>query len=157
MGTTTQKLQAVANSKAAIKAAIEAKGVANVGDVLSTYATKIASIPAGDPRYEVTAQGALNKKSFAINWFNDLTSIGDTALQYAYYGSNVTTVDLSSVTSVGSNGLSSAFDSCTSLTSVDLSSLTSVESNGLSNTFRNCTSLSSVSLPSLTSAGENGL
>lgn len=41
MGTTAQKLQAVANSKAAIKAAIEAKGVSNVGDVLSQYATKI--------------------------------------------------------------------------------------------------------------------
>lgn len=47
MGTTAQKLQAVANSKAAIKAAIEAKGVADVGDVLSTYAEKIASISSG--------------------------------------------------------------------------------------------------------------
>ena len=47
MGTTAQKLQAVVNSKAAIKAAIEAKGVADVGDVLSTYAEKIASISSG--------------------------------------------------------------------------------------------------------------
>lgn len=47
MGTTAQKLQAVLNSKAAIKAAIEAKGVADVGDVLSTYAEKIASISSG--------------------------------------------------------------------------------------------------------------
>lgn len=47
MGTTAQKLQAVVNSKAAIKAAIEAKGVAEVGDVLSTYAEKIASISSG--------------------------------------------------------------------------------------------------------------
>ena len=37
MGTTAQKLQAIANSKAAIKSAIEAKGVSDVGDVLADY------------------------------------------------------------------------------------------------------------------------
>lgn len=47
MGTIADKLQAVVNSKAAIKAAIEAKGVAEVGDVLSAYPEKIASIPSG--------------------------------------------------------------------------------------------------------------
>lgn len=47
MGTTTEKLQAILNSKAAIKAAIEGKGVENVGDVLSTYADAISSIPTG--------------------------------------------------------------------------------------------------------------
>jgi hypothetical protein len=41
MGTTAQKLQAIQNSKAAIKSAIEAKGVSDVGDVLADYATKI--------------------------------------------------------------------------------------------------------------------
>ena len=109
MGTTAQKLQAVASSKAAIKAAIEAKGVANVGDVLSTYASKIASIPSGgssgDPRYEVSQQGALSKKSFAINWFNDLTSIPANGLQYAYYGSNVTSASFPNLTSVGNYGM----------------------------------------------------
>ena len=88
MGTTAQKLQAIANSKAAIKSAIEAKGVSDVGDVLSTYATKIASIPAGtsgDPRYEVNQQGALSKKSFALNYFNDVTSIPNNGLYYAYF------------------------------------------------------------------------
>lgn len=47
MGTTAQKLQAIANSKAAIKAAIEAKGVSDVGNVLADYATKISEIPSG--------------------------------------------------------------------------------------------------------------
>ena len=47
MGTIADKLQAVVNSKAAIKAAIEAKGVADVGDVLSAYPDKIASISSG--------------------------------------------------------------------------------------------------------------
>lgn len=47
MGTTADKLNKVLESKAAIKAAIEAKGVTDVGDVLSAYPEKIASIPTG--------------------------------------------------------------------------------------------------------------
>lgn len=47
MGTTAQKLQAIVNSKAAIKAAIEEMGVSDVGDVLSTYPDKIRSIKSG--------------------------------------------------------------------------------------------------------------
>ena len=47
MGTTADKLNKILNSKAAIKAAIEAKGVTDVGDVLADYPAKIASIQAG--------------------------------------------------------------------------------------------------------------
>lgn len=46
MGTTADKLNKVLQSKAAIKAAIEAKGVADVGDVLADYPSKIESIEA---------------------------------------------------------------------------------------------------------------
>ena len=49
MGTTVQKLQAILNSKAAIKSAIENKGV-TVGSVtLAEYASKISSIVGEDP------------------------------------------------------------------------------------------------------------
>lgn len=79
MGTTAQKLQAIQNSKAAIKSAIEAKGVSDVGDVLANYATKIGQISgggsSGEPRWEVSEQGGLTKKNFVVNWFNNLTSI----------------------------------------------------------------------------------
>ena len=109
MGTTAQKLQAIANSKAAIKAAIEAKGVSDVGNVLSQYATKIGQISgggsSGDPRYEVDSQGKLVKKNFALNYFNDVTSIPNGSLQYAYRGSNVTSVSFPNLTSVGQDGL----------------------------------------------------
>lgn len=109
MGTTAQKLQAIANSKAAIKAAIEAKGVSDVGDVLADYATKIGQISgggsSGDPRYEVSEQGALSKKSFALNYFNDVTSISDNGLEYAYYKSNVTSASFPNLTSVGNYGM----------------------------------------------------
>lgn len=47
MGTTADKLNKVLDSKAKIKAAIEAKGVENVGDVLADYPDKIASIQSG--------------------------------------------------------------------------------------------------------------
>ena len=43
----SDKLQSILDSKAAIKAAIEAKGVADVGDVLANYPDKIASIQTG--------------------------------------------------------------------------------------------------------------
>lgn len=108
MGTTAQKLQAIQNSKAAIKSAIEAKGVSDVGDVLADYATKIGQISggsSGDPRYEVSEQGALSKKSFAVNWFNDLTSILNSAFEYAYYKSNVTSASFPNLTSVGNYGM----------------------------------------------------
>ena len=109
MGTTAQKLQALANSKAAIKAAIEAKGVSDVGNVFSTYATKIASIPSGgssgDLRYEVNQSGQLTKKSFALNYFNDVTSIPNNGLYYAYYQSNVTSASFPNLTSVGIYGM----------------------------------------------------
>lgn len=49
MSTTTDKLQAILNSKEAIKSAIESKGVPNVGEVLSEYPNKIAEIPIGNP------------------------------------------------------------------------------------------------------------
>lgn len=135
MGTTAQKLQAIQNSKAAIKSAIEAKGVSDVGDVLADYATKIGEISgggsSGDLRYEVSEQGALTKKSFAVNWFNDLTSIPAYGLKYAYYGSNVTSISFPNLTTVERSGLSGAFYGCTSLTSVDLSKITSVQQLGL--------------------------
>lgn len=47
MGTTADKLQNILDSKNAIKTAIEDKGVPDVGDVLSEYANKIASIQTG--------------------------------------------------------------------------------------------------------------
>lgn len=47
MGTTADKLNKIIDSKAKIKAAIESKGVENVGDVLANYPDKITSIQSG--------------------------------------------------------------------------------------------------------------
>lgn len=45
MGTISEQLQSIINSKSAIKTAIENKGVSNVGEVLEDYAEKINEIP----------------------------------------------------------------------------------------------------------------
>lgn len=73
---TANKLQAILNSKAAIKAAIEAKGVIDVGDVLSTYADKISSIQSGD-----TDEYALEAKMLVlpVNSTTITTKTGGTA------------------------------------------------------------------------------
>ena len=56
MGTIQDKINKALSSKSDIKAAIEAKGVSDVGDVLSTYADKISSIQSGASDYELESQ-----------------------------------------------------------------------------------------------------
>lgn len=58
------KLQSILDSKAAIKSAIEAKGVENVGDILADYPDKIAEIKTGGggyTGYELEAQSLFLK------------------------------------------------------------------------------------------------
>ena len=56
MGTIQDKLNKAIESKAAIKAAIEAKGVTDVGNVLADYPSKIASIQSGASDYELESK-----------------------------------------------------------------------------------------------------
>ena len=56
MGNTADKLKKILDSKAAIKSAIESKGVSDVGDVLSSYPEKIKEIQAGVTDYELESQ-----------------------------------------------------------------------------------------------------
>lgn len=62
------KLQSILDSKNAIKASIEAKGVADVGDVLADYPSKIASIQSGGGGYTGHADVEGLK---AIGWTDD--------------------------------------------------------------------------------------
>ena len=75
MGTTAQKLQAIVDSKAAIKAAIEAKGVSDVGDVLSDYADKIEAIPSGG------GEDSLTTPFYIEHMLSDESFWGDTKVQ----------------------------------------------------------------------------
>ena len=59
MGTTAQKLQAIKNSKTAIKNAIASKGVAITDNtLLSEYAGKINDIPTGGQEIQVASIGS---------------------------------------------------------------------------------------------------
>lgn len=158
MGTTAQKLQAIANSKSAIKAAIEAKGVSDVGDVLSDYATKIASIPSGgggSTKFgmtidsvvgDVNSSGQLQPPSTPFSFSStEITSLAGYTLYYKFCNNTgLTSVNLPNLTSCGTNCLQNAFYGCTNLTSVNLPKLAS---GTLQYTFRGCTSLTSVELP----------
>lgn len=114
MGTTAQKLQAIANSKAAIKAAIEAKGVSNVGDVLSQYATKIGQISGGGggSKYGATTDSMLGDivngglygptEPFSFS-STEITSIVGYALYYKFAHTNLTSVDLPNLINCGTS------------------------------------------------------
>ena len=166
MGTTTEKLQAILNSKAAIKAAIEGKGVENVGDVLSTYADAISSIPTGGRGWtghaDVEGLKAIGwtdediayYQEHGVNWNEEddqyhLVPEDNKALYGVINIDNIQNykdilvympkIDTSSVTS-----MSYMFYNCYSLVSVPLFSTSSV--TNMSNMFCNCYSLVSVPL-----------
>ena len=86
-----------------------------------------------------------------------LTNIPRSGLNRAFIGTGLTSVNLSSLATVGVQGLYYAFGSCFSLTSVNLSSLVSVDYNALSYAFYHCEGLTSISFPSLNSIGDSGL
>lgn len=98
----------------------------------------------------------------------ELAFSGNTASNVSEFASTVTTVDLSSVTTIGDGAFqgfaqlntiknfegvisigSSAFSGCTGLTDIDLSNVTSIGAYA----FRGCTGLSSVDLSSVTTIG----
>lgn len=161
MGTTTEKLQAILNSKAAIKAAIEGKGVENVGDVLSTYADAISSIPTGGRGWtghaDVEGLKAIGwtdddiayYQEHGVNWNEEddqyhLVPEDNKALYGVINIDNIQDykdilvylpkIDTSSVTNMGN-----MFYRCYSLVSVPLFDTSSV--TRMSNMFDNCYSL----------------
>lgn len=122
---------------------------------------QIMSIPSGGgvgiPR-EVSAQGVFQmpSQSFAFSLPTGVTSIGASALKYAFYnGSGATSVDFSTVTKASANACEYAFYFNTGITSVDLSSLTTVEGYAFCNAFFRCTSLVSVDISSLATVNAN--
>lgn len=70
MATIAENLTTLKSTKASIKAAIEAKGVSNVGDKFSDYPSKIASIPTGS-----SALGSLNGLCFGYSQ-GDYNTVG---------------------------------------------------------------------------------
>lgn len=88
---------------------------------------------------------------------SSLTSVtGDYAFQYAFSGSTITGIDLSSLTTVYNYGCQYMCQGCTRLTgAIDLSSLTNANNYSCGYMFDGCTGITSVNLSSLqtTTAG----
>lgn len=171
MGTTAEKLQALSNTKAAIKTAIEAKGV-TVGDVrFADYPSKIGEIQQGQvdkKKYGVGIDDLLGEvqdgkyyiptSHFKLD-FSGISAIEGDSLYYKFAYTNVTDVDLRDLEY--SENLDNTFAHCTILSSVNLQNLKRLGGGlvyqGLRNTFQYCTSLSSISFPSLTAINDYGL
>lgn len=101
----------------------------------------------------------LEKPTTSFTWSAPSTAyiIGDYALAFAFCQSGVTSVDFNNVTTIGNNGLYYAFDGCSNLTSVDFSNVTTTNSNSFYLAFQGCTRLTSVDLSGLTTIGDSGL
>ena len=132
----------------------------------ANLATAINSIPSGGgsfigiPREVKNGVYQMPTENFTFSLPNNVTTVGNSGLSYAFYGcTSLTSVDLSSLTTMsGSYSIGYAFYNCTGLTSVDLSSLTTVSgSYSLNYAFRGCTSLKSIDLSSLTTVGNSSL
>ena len=137
---------------------ITANGVYDV----TNYASADVQVPTTAPAYYIEktkdANNVLQNGTTLMN-FSGLTGIGNYVLDHAYYGNNniTGTVDLSSITSVGTNGLYQCLYQCRNITSVDLSSLTTIGSYGCNSICRECTSLTSFDLSNLKDVGQYGI
>lgn len=137
MGTTAQKLQNIIDSKAAISAAIEAKG-GTVPTELTGYGPAIEALPSGgssDLAKKIVDRSVTEVTAADLN---GATRIGQYGLYHCDDLESISIPD--SVTSIEQYGIRW----CGKLSSVSLgNSLTAVGNYG----FGNCTSLTSISIP----------
>jgi len=134
MGTISDKLQAVLGSKAAIKAAIIAKG-GSAGDVLSQYASAIENLPSG-------GDDSLMLGLFGVSDYNleDLPSTITSVPSYRFYNdTTLKRIASDYVTSIGANAFSGS-----NITHFDFPNLTSIGDRA----FHRCLSLTEeINLP----------
>lgn len=143
MGTTADKLNKILESKAAIKAAIEAKGVTDVGDVLAEYPDKIASISGGGKFVVPDGLKFGYSKVFDATQLDtsQVTDMSGMLLQY-----KGTSLDLSSWDTSNVTDMSSMFSNSVYITSLDLSSLNVDNVTDMSYLFNYCNDIKSINL-----------
>lgn len=144
MGTTAQKLQAIANSKAAIKQAIENKGVQDVGDVLADYPQKISDIK--DTRCGIS--------------LDDIFVVKDGVMgrQVNQQVTKHTALSAPGVTSLTNQyALQCAFYKTTTISAVYFPDLTSAPTFGFDETFYQPTRLYEISMPKMKNVGASGM
>lgn len=174
MGTTSDKLAYLNQTKTEIKNAIIEKGV-EVADTDSfrSYANKIAQIKTGSDEppkmFGVSLNDLLgnldsNGTLTASSWNGELDFTGvkvlaSNALRVLFTeDTKVKSVNFPTLTHINYCSLEKTFQKCTNLTSINLSSVTSVGQSGLGYTFYGCTKIQNVDLSSLaTITNTNGL
>ena len=164
MATIAENLTLLKSTKAGIKAAIEAKGVSNVGDKFSDYPAKIASIPTGGSTSGVSQwTGTVDRAGLTeLGWSTtDIDNLQANVRWYNWQDPAYTVVDADkSITAINQypnnkdvryakmldtsqvTNMSAMFNDCSNLISIptlDTSQVTDME-----NMFYGCTSLTSI-------------
>ena len=152
MGTTADKLQAILDSKAAIKTAISNKGGTILDSTpLDDYATAISNLQTADDIVNKTISGTYrnetvtNINQYLFNGCSNLTNVELPALTliapYLFaYCTSLTNLSFNELTLIGSN----AFYGCSNLTSLSVKSLFGLQIQA--SAFASCTSLSSITI-----------
>lgn len=181
MGTTAQKLQAILNSKAAIKTAINNKGGSITDSTpLDEYATAIGNIPTPtlqsktanpstsqqtitpDVGYNGLSQVTINPVTASIdaniqagNIKKDVTILGVTGTFEGGGGSSdldkLIDGTITSVTSSATNIKQYAFYNCYNLTSASFPNVTLISGNA----FQGCSYLANFNAPNIITLGDN--
>ena len=164
MATIAENLTLLKSTKAGIKAAIEAKGVSNVGDKFSDYPAKIASIPTGGSTSGVSQwTGTVDRAGLTeLGWSTtDIDNFQANVRWYDWQNPDYTVVDADkSITDISQyNGnknvryakmldtsqvtdMSTMFSSCTSLTTIP--ALDTSKVTNMSTMFKGCSRLTSI-------------
>lgn len=164
MATIAENLTLLKSTKAGIKAAIEAKGVSNVGDKFSDYPAKIASIPTGGSTSGVSQwTGTVDRAGLTeLGWSTtDIDNLQANVRWYNWQDPDYTVVDADkSITDISQykdnkdvryakmldtsqvTSMSSSFSGCTDLTSIPALDTSKVTNMG--SMFQSCTSLTSI-------------
>lgn len=148
MGTTADKLNKILESKAAIKAAIEAKGVSDVGDVLAEYPDKIASISGGGGGKFVVPNGLRFAYSISLDpELFDTRKVIQMGYMLAYFNSpTITSLDLSSWDVSSAMYTNQMFLSCYTLESIIMPLFTEPKVVDMSAMFNGCSKLKTIDL-----------
>jgi len=156
------ELNNLQSSKAAIKNAIESKGVIVSSDIaFSDYPDKIREISGGVgiPR-EVSEQGVYRVPA-STNFIlpDNATTIAPYGLAYAfaYAGDKINSIDFNNISTINSHGCQNIAYS-TGITTVNCESIVTIGENGLWCAFEQCSNMSGViNFANLTTIGSMGM
>lgn len=141
MGTTAQKLQAVVQSKSAIKTAVANTYGIDLGDKLADWATNITKMPT----VKITGNVADYKYMYSYG-----IKLANQPITKSIWADTIDTVDLSELGTVGQRGMYWTFRGCSELKHIifPTNGLNPIGTGAFNYTFAECPSLSgNVTLP----------